>query len=154
MIRPYVKIPKAVKSGLEWNDGLKFVATTGSRHEVVLDASPEHGGGDNGGRPMEVLLTALGGCTGMDLVTILNKKKRNLQGLKINLHGERVPTHPHIFKRISIEYLLWGPDILDEDVQWAVNLSLEKYCSVAAMLKKCCELTVKWRIFKSQKDLK
>ena len=150
MIKPYVKIPTIVDTELQWTDGLKFIATTGSSHQLILDASPEHGGNDLGARPMETLLSALGGCTGMDLVTILKKKRRNLQDLKINLHGERTSTHPHVFKNITMEYLIWGSDITDEDVQWALNLSLEKYCSIAAMLKKCCKLNFKWRIHKSK----
>ena len=149
MVRPYVKIPKNVDAELKWMDGLKFVSTTGSRQTLVLDASLEHGGNDQGARPMEAMLSALGSCTGMDLVTILKKKKRNLQDLKINLFGERASSHPHVFKKITMEYLIWSPDITDEDVQWAVNLSLEKYCSIAAMIKKTCKLNFKWRINKT-----
>jgi putative redox protein len=150
MIKPYVKIPKTADTELQWSDGLEFIATTGSNHQVVLDASPEHGGHDDGARPMETLLSALGGSTGMDLVTILKKKKRNLQNLKIKLHGERASSHPHVFKKITMEYLLWGPDITNEDIQWALNLSLDKYCSIAAMLKKSCQLNFKWRIYKNK----
>jgi putative redox protein len=152
MIKPYVKIPKNVDTELHWEKGLKFASKTGSGNEVVLDASPEHGGHNEGARPMEVLLSSLGGCTGMDLVTILRKKKRNVTDLKINLYGERSSTHPHVFKTITMEYQLWGTDITDADVQWALNLSLEKYCSVAAMLKKSCKLNYKWRIHKAKKQ--
>ncbi|MCD6162662.1 MAG: OsmC family protein [candidate division Zixibacteria bacterium] len=147
MIKPYVKIPKNVDTELQWTDGLKFEANTGSKHSVTMDASPEHGGADDGARPMETLLSALGGCTGMDLITILKKKRCHPEELKINLHGERVSTHPHVFKSITMEYLIWGSDITDEDVQWALSLSLDKYCSVASMLKKCCKLNYKWRIY-------
>lgn len=150
MIKPYVKIPKNVETELKWTDGLKFEAKTGSKHQIIIDANPEHGGDDDGARPMETLLSALGGCTGMDLVTILKKKRRNLKELKINLHGERVSTHPHVFKSITMEYLIWGSDITDEDVQMALSLSLDKYCSIAAMLKKCCKLNFKWRINKKK----
>jgi putative redox protein len=150
MIKPYVKIPRTMDTELEWTDGLKFISTTGTKHRILLDASPEHGGKDEGARPMEVLLSALGGCTGMDLVTILKKKKRNIQNLKIKLYGERMPSHPHIFRQITMEYILWGSDIADDDVQWALNLSLDKYCSVAAMLKKSCKLNFKWRIHRDK----
>ena len=154
MIRPYIKIPKNVDAELQWTKGLKFISHTGSNHRIELDASSEHGGNDEGPRPMETMLSALGGCTGMDLVTILKNKKRNLQNLKINLYGERTSTHPHVFKKITMEYLLWSPDITDDDVQWALNLSLEKYCSIAAMLKKSCKLNIKWRIYREGKDRK
>ena len=146
MIKPYVRIPKTVDTRLEWADGLEFTATAGSGNKFILDASTEHGGANRGVRPMEALLSALGGCTGMDLVTILRKKKRDIQGLQINLHGERAANHPHVFKNISMEYLIRGSDITDQDVQWALNLSLEKYCSVAAMLKDQCKLNFRWKI--------
>ena len=151
MIKPYVKIPKTVDAKLELTENLRFVATTGSKHQIILDASPEHGGGDSGARPMEALLSSLGSCTGMDLATILRKKKRDLQALKINIHGERTNQHPHTFKTITMEYLIWGPDITDQDVQWALDLSLNKYCSVAAMLKKSCTINYRWRIHKKAK---
>jgi len=148
VIKPYAKIPKTVDASLAWADGLEFTATAGSGNKFILDASTDHGGANCGVRPMEALLSALGGCTGMDLVTILRKKKRDIQSLEIILHGERAPNHPHVFKNISMEYLICGSDITDEDVQWALNLSLEKYCSVAAMLKINCKLNYRWQIRK------
>lgn len=154
MKSPYKKIPKTVDSELQWNDGLKFISTTGSNNQLVLDASPEHGGNNDGARPMEAVLSALGSSTGMDLITILKNKKRHIERLKVKLHGERAPSHPHIFKRITMEYVIWGPDILDEDVQWALDLSLNKYCSIAGMLKKCCKLNFKWRIHRQGLDIK
>jgi len=149
MVRHYTKIPRKMDVKLEWSDGLKFSATSGSKHQFVIDASSEHGGSDSGPRPMEVLLSSLGSCMGMDLATILKKKKRNLGKLKINLHGERSPVHPHVFTKISIEHLIWSDDITDADVQFALDLSLSKYCSVAAMLNKNCKINFKWRIYKA-----
>ena len=148
MIRPYTKMPKTMDVQLEWSDGLKFAATSGSKHQIILDGSLDHGGSDSGLRPMEALLSSLGSCTGMDLATILRKKKRKLNQLKISLHGERAAVHPHVFTKITMEYLIWGDDITDADVQWALDLSLNKYCSVAAMLKQCCDVNYKWRIHK------
>lgn len=148
MIKPYKRIPKNMDVNLEWDDGLRFISDSGSKHQIVLDGSVEHGGKNSGLRPMEALLSSLGSCTGMDLVTILKKKKKNPEKLKIKLHGERTANHPHVFKTISMEYQIWGKDITDSDVQWALDLSLNKYCSVAAMLKACCNLNFKWRIHK------
>jgi putative redox protein len=146
VIKPYARIPKTVDARLEWAEGLEFRATAGSGNKLILDASVEHGGANRGVRPMEALLSALGGCTGMDLVTILRKKKRDVKSLEIKLHGERTTNHPHVFKNISMEYLICGADITDQDVQWALNLSLDKYCSVAAMLKQNCKLSFRWKI--------
>jgi putative redox protein len=150
MIRPYTRIPKNQDVELEWESGLRFVAKSGSDHEIVLDGSPEHGGTDSGIRPMEALLSSLGSCTGMDLATILKKKRRDIQKIKVKLHGDRANAHPHVFKTISMDFKIWGSDITDEDVQWALDLSLSKYCSVAAMLKKCCNINYKWRIYKKE----
>lgn len=142
----YVKIPKLVDAKLSWNKGLKFTAKTGSENVIVFDAAIEHGGNNNGARPMEALLAALGGCVGMDLVTILGKKKRTINDLTITLHGERASGHPHVLEMVSMMFDLWSPDVNDDDVRWAVELSLERYCSVAAMLEKTCRLTYKWNI--------
>jgi putative redox protein len=144
----YAKIPKAVDAELRWGQGLKFISKTGSDNQVILDAAVEHGGTNEGARPMEILLSALGGCMGMDLVTILTKKKRDLKDLKISMHGKRSGDHPHVLESVSITFDMWGPDITNEDVQWAVNLSLSKYCSVSAMLAKACKISYKWNIHK------
>jgi putative redox protein len=144
----YTKIPKNVEAELEWGQGLKFVAKTGSKNKIILDAAEEHGGVNAGARPMEALLSALGGCTAMDLVTILSKKKRTLKDIKVALHGKRAGEHPHILEAVSMTFDIWGEDISDEDMQWAIKLSLSKYCSVSAMLEKSCKITYKWNIHK------
>lgn len=144
----YVKIPKLVDAELSWNKGLKFTAKTGSENKIVFDAAVEHGGQNQGARPMEAVLAALGGCIGMDLVTILGRKKRTIEDLTITLRGERASSEPHVLEVVNIMFDLWSPDVKDEDVRWAVDLSLEKYCSVAAMLEKSCRLSYKWTIHK------
>ena len=144
----YTKIPKTVNAELQWSQGLKFTSLTGSENKIVLDAAIEHGGKNDGARPMEALLSALGGCTGMDLVTILAKKKRQLKDLKITLNGHRASEQPHILESVTMMFDIWGSDISDEDMKWAINLSLSKYCSVSAMLEKVCKIDFKWNIHK------
>jgi putative redox protein len=146
---PYKKIPKVVEASLEWNGRMGFVCRSGSGHELLSDASAPHGGDNSGARPMELLLFALGGCTGMDVATILKKKRLDLQGLKIKTHGQRAPNHPHVYENITLEYILTGSDLRDNDVRWAIELSLNKYCSVAGMLQKICKLNYRWRIISS-----
>jgi putative redox protein len=142
----YAKIPKTVEAELEWGQGLKFIVKTGSNNKIVLDAAEEHGGANEGARPMEALLSALGGCTAMDLVTILSKKKRSLTNVKVSLHGKRTSEHPHVLEAVSMVFDVWGSDITDDDMQWAIKLSLSKYCSISAMLEKSCKITYKWNI--------
>lgn len=148
---PYKKIPKIVEATLDWNGKMGFTCKSGSGHEIVSDASTSHGGENSGTRPMELLLFALSSCTGMDVATILKKKKRDLQGLTIKAHGQRAANHPHVYENITLEYIASGPDLIDDDLRWAIDLSLNKYCSVAGMLKATCKINYRWRIIKDVK---
>jgi putative redox protein len=146
---PYKKMPKVVEANLEWNGRMGFTCKSGSGHEVICDASPTHGGDNSGPRPMEYILFALSSCTGMDVAMILKKKQRDLRDLKIKAHGQRTAANPHIYENITLEYILTGSDLTDDDIRWAIDLSLEKYCSVAGMLKKICKINYRWKIIKS-----
>jgi len=146
---PYKKIPKVVEATLDWNGRMGFVCKSGSGHETLSDASPTHGGDNSGPRPMEFLLFALSSCTGMDIAMILKKKKRNLQALQIKTHGQRAASHPHVYESITLEYVLTGSDLTDDDIRWAIDLSLNKYCSVAGMLRAICKINYRWKIIRS-----
>lgn len=146
---PYKKLPKTVKTEMEWDGGMGFVCKSGSGHEIKADASSEHGGKNTGARPMELLLFSLSSCTGMDVTTFLKKRKQNLDGLKISAYGSRTASHPHVFETITLEYIFAGDDLSDDDIRWAIDLSLEKYCSVAGMLRKICKINYHWKINKS-----
>lgn len=122
-------------------DGMQFVGSADSGHAVVMDAHSSVGGSNTGLRPMDLLLIALGGCTGMDVVSILRKKKQNVGRLELNVKGEQAEEHPRVYTTIHIEYVLTGKDISDEAVKRAIELSLEKYCSVGATLDKAAKIT-------------
>jgi putative redox protein len=145
---PYKKMSKIVEATSDWNGKMGFACKSGSGHEVICDASTSHGGEDSGARPMEFLLFALSGCTGMDVAMILRKKKRDLQGLKIKTHGQRATNHPHVYEAITLEYILTGSDLTDDDIRWAIDLSLSKYCSVAGMFQKVCKINYRWKNIK------
>jgi putative redox protein len=147
---PYKKIPKVVSATLEWNGKMGFRCLSGSGHEIICDASLAHGGDDSGSRPMELLLFSLSSCTGMDVAMILKKKKRDLQNMQIKVHGQRAANHPHVYEAVTLEYIMTGSDLTDNDIRWAIDLSLDKYCSVAGMLKKVCKLNYRWKIVKSK----
>ncbi len=149
---PYKKIPKVVEATLQWNGRLGFACRSGSGHNnIISDASEIHGGDNDGPRPMEFLLFSLSSCTGMDVATFLKKRKRDLQDLKISAHGRRSPSHPHVFENITLEYTLTGSDLTDDDIRWAIDLSLQKYCSVAGMLGKVCKINCRWKIIKKRR---
>ncbi|HEY8531145.1 MAG TPA: OsmC family protein [Limnochorda sp.] len=121
--------------------GMSFLAKGGSNHWVVMDADPAVGGDDAASRPMELLLMGLAGCTGMDVVSILRKKRVHVDGFEIRVHGERAEEHPKAFTHIEIEYVFYGRDLPRHDLERAVELSQEKYCGAAATLRGTASIT-------------
>jgi putative redox protein len=131
---------------MSWKGKLAFEAQTESGHRILLDADSEVGGEDKGPRPMELLLVSLAACTGMDVASILKKKRVNLEGLTIKIQAERAPQHPKYFTTIDVEYTFRGKEIKEEDVKQAIELSRDKYCSAAAMLKEKAAISYRWNI--------
>jgi putative redox protein len=131
---------------VEWKDKMRFEGKADSGHTVVMDAVPEVGGEDKGATPMEILLMALGGCTGMDVVSILRKMHTQFDQFGIEIKGEKTEEHPRIYKKIELVYKFKGEGIKEENVEKAVRLSQEKYCSVSAMLRKSAEVNYKIEI--------
>lgn len=127
-------------------DGMQFLGSTDSGHAVVMDASSNVGGNNTGPRPMELLMVAFGGCSGMDIISILRKKKQDVSKFEIDVHGEMAETTPHYYTALHIEYVVKGKDISEEAVKRAIELSLEKYCSVGATLGKAAKITHSYRI--------
>jgi putative redox protein len=135
-----------MEATLRWERGMRFGGTAESGGRVTLDARPEHGGTGQGPSPMETLLLALAGCTGMDVVSILQKMRAPLDGLEIRVSGDRAGEHPRVFTKIRLEYLFRGRDVRADQAERAVQLSQEKYCSVSAMLRASAEVTYTWRM--------
>lgn len=106
-----------------------------------LDGTPAVG-------PMQLLLAALGGCTGMDIVSILRKKRVDLADFKVKVSAERAQEYPMVWKDIEVTYLLWGENLKVKDVEQAIELSEEKYCSVGIMLGKSAAIKSTYRILK------
>jgi putative redox protein len=135
-----------MKVKVKYIDGLQFVGETESGHAVVMDGEPEYGGNNTAVRPTELLLVGLGGCSGMDVASVLKKKKQDVRGLEINIKGKRAEEHPKKFTAIDIEFVVTGRSISEEAVKRAVNLSMEKYCSVKATIEGCAAITFSYRI--------
>ncbi len=127
-------------------DGMQFVGSADSGHAVVMDAAPAVGGNNTGPKPMELLLMAFGGCSGMDVISILRKKKQNVSRLELNVKGEQAKDHPHIYTAIHIEYVITGQDISEDALKRAIELSLEKYCSVGATLGRAAKITHSYKV--------
>ena len=125
---------------------MHFEGSSSSGHTLTMDAEDASGGHNKGFRPMELLLVAFGGCSGMDAISILRKKRQNVTGLEMNVKGEKADSYPHVYKEVHIEYVVKGKGVEKEAVERAVNLSLEKYCSVGATLGKTGKITHSYRI--------
>ncbi|MFQ6103758.1 MAG: OsmC family protein [Candidatus Glassbacteria bacterium] len=131
---------------VKWTEDLTFEGSTPEGLKVTLDASPEFGGKGRGPRPAEILLLGLGGCTGMDVISILKKKRAQVESMEMEIDAERSSEHPKVFTKISLTYVFKGKDLKEEDIKRAIELSTEKYCVVGAMLKKACPIEYNWRI--------
>ena len=111
-----------VEVDVSWTGGMAFEGRGPSGHTVLLDAAAESGGENRGSRPMELLLVALGGCTGMDVVSILKKMKQEITGFRISVQGERAPEHPKVYTDITLTYSLTGPALDPGKVARAISL--------------------------------
>ena len=127
--------------------GLTFVGRADSNHWVVMDASSEFGGTEAGTRPMELILIALGGCTGMDVASILEKMKVRYKDFKVIVNAERTENHPKTFTKIHIKYLIWG-DVPEEKIKRAIELSQTRYCPISQILKISADLNYEYEILK------
>lgn len=124
-----------------WTSGMRFEGTNADGLRVVMDAHPEHGGAAGGPAPMETLLLALAGCTGMDVIPILQKMRAPVDRFTIEVTADRADTHPKVLTAIHLRYVAAGPGLGVEQVEKAVALSQTKYCSVSAMLRKAAPVT-------------
>jgi len=134
---------------LTWVEDMQFVAQGDSGHMIVMDALEENGGHNAGARPMEVLLMGLLGCTAMDVISILQKKRQNVAGLKVFATGERAAEHPKYYTKIHLEYVAAG-DVQPDALARAIQLSEEKYCSAIAMVRGKAEITSSFRVEPAQ----
>jgi putative redox protein len=121
---------------IKWVDGAMFVGESGSGHCVVMDGPPESGGHNAGIRPMEMLLLGLGGCSSVDVLSILKKGRQQVSHCEAHLSAVRAEAIPAVFERIHVLFVVKGTNLDDAKVKRAVELSAEKYCSASIMLQK------------------
>jgi putative redox protein len=122
------------------NGAVHFVAETDNGGVVPIDGAPAIGGQGLGARPMELLLSALGGCAGIDVVGILSKQRQAVDDLTVTVEGDRAPGEPSVFTRIHVHFVVAGP--ADEGaLRRAIELSMEKYCSVARVLERTAAIS-------------
>ncbi|MFK8027048.1 MAG: OsmC family protein [Gammaproteobacteria bacterium] len=131
---------------IKWLDHMSFVGETSSGHSVVMDGSPEHGGRNLGARPMEMILLGLGGCSSFDIVSILHKSRVDVDDCIIEISAQRADEIPAVFTKIHLHYIVKGAALQDKHVKRAVELTSEKYCSVAKMLEHSVALSYDYEI--------
>ncbi|MEO1450461.1 MAG: OsmC family protein [Bacteroidota bacterium] len=127
------------------NKAFHFVAENEDGVQINLDSSPDAGGENLGFRPMQTLLAGIAGCSAIDIGLILQKQRQVIDDFQIKVTASRVDTIPKIFKEVYIEYILTG-DLDSDKVQRAINLSLEKYCSVAKIMEKTARIHTSFSI--------
>ncbi|HLL78939.1 MAG TPA: OsmC family protein [Ktedonobacteraceae bacterium] len=131
-------------------EGMRFDAEAGSGHHVLLDSGESGGGKNEGFRPMEMLLVGLAGCTGMDVLSILRKKRQRVTAFEVRVQGVRAETHPMVFEDITIEYIITGYDVQPEAVERSIELSMTRYCGASATLGKTARIKHKYCIIEAE----
>ena len=130
-----------MKARIKWVENVCFVGESASGHAIVMDGAPEGGGRNLGPRPMETVLLGTGACTAYDVVHILKKARANITDCAVEIDSERAAEDPKVFTKIHMHFIVTGKDLKPQQVERAINLSAEKYCSASAMLAKTAEIT-------------
>ena len=135
-----------MKARIKLVEGITFVAESGSGHAVVVDGSPDDGGRDLGARPMELVLMGTGACSAIDVVLFLRKGRQAIADCVVEMEGDRATESPKVFTRIHFHYIVTGKQLAAAQVERAIQLSRDKYCSATAMLAKTAEITFDYEI--------
>jgi putative redox protein len=129
-----------------WKHGMSFTGSADSGHAINLGTDASVGGDDDGMRPMELILTGLAGCTAMDVISILTKKRQKVTGFEVRAHGERAADHPKVFTTFHLHYVVKGENVDPVAVQRAMDLSAAKYCPAQAMFAQIAPITMSYEV--------
>jgi putative redox protein len=129
-----------------WKGDMTFESVGRKDIRVVMDTVPKVGGHNEGFTPMELVLVALAGCTAMDVISILKKKRQDVTGFEVITRGANAEEHPRVYKDIEVEFVVRGHNVDPKAVARAIELSENKYCPVGNMLNKTAKITTKYRI--------
>ncbi|EBL6296417.1 TPA: OsmC family protein [Salmonella enterica] len=131
-----------MQARVKWVEGLTFLGESSSGHQILMDGNS----GDKAPSPMEMVLMAAGGCSAIDVVSILQKGRQNVTNCEVKLTSERREDAPRLFTYINLHFIVTGSDLKEAAVARAVDLSAEKYCSVALMLEKAVNITHSYEV--------
>ena len=141
---------KKMDAKVLWHDGLTFTGTADTGFEVALGADPKVGGANDGFRPMELMAVSLAGCTAMDVISILKKKRQEVTGFEVRVRAERADQHPQVLTSALIEYEVTGHGIDEAAVRRSIGLSAERYCPAQAMLAKIMPMKLDYLIYEGE----
>jgi putative redox protein len=130
-----------MKARIKWVEGVSFVGESGSGHAIVMDGAPEGGGRNLGMRPMETVLIGTGGCSAYDVVHILKKSRAAITDCVVEIESKRAAEDPKVFTSIHMHFVVSGRNLKPQQVERAIQLSAEKYCSASIMLGKTAAIT-------------
>ena len=139
-----------MKAKVSWQGDLSFSGTADSGFTVPLDAKPEVGGNDQGFRPLELMAVSLAGCTAMDVISILKKKREQVHDFQVEVRTERAEDHPQVFTSAVIEYHVAGEDVDPEAVTRSMELSAVRYCPAQNMLSQVFPIALKYFIYQGK----
>jgi len=130
-----------MKARIKWFEGITMLGESGSGHALVMDGPPEFGGRNLGIRPMELLLLGMGGCTQFDVLLILRKARQQVTACVVELEAQRATEDPKVFTRIHAHFIVTGRNLKEQQVERAIRLSAQKYCSASIMLGASAEIS-------------
>ncbi len=133
--------------------GMAFHATFPSSHSVTIDVGPEAGGTSTGPEPLELLLVSLGTCTGLDVISILRKKRQSVTAYTVNVYANQAQEHPRVYTDILVEHVVTGRGVAAQSVARSIELSINKYCPVNAMLVRATKVEHVFRILNAESEL-
>lgn len=137
---------------VSWQDEMYFAGSAGTGFELTLDAAPKVGGQNMGFRPPELILMGLAGCTAMDVLSILRKKRQDVTGFEVHVRGEQADDFPKVFTDIHITYVVRGHGVDPTAVERSVELSETKYCMATAMLRQVANITSSYEVLEAEAD--
>ncbi len=135
-----------MEAKVTWENKLLFTSTGSNGFTIPLSAEPSAGGDDVGLEPMELVAIALAGCTGMDVISLLEKKRQEVTAFEVQVHAERAMEFPKVFTKIIIEYIVEGHHVEPSAMERSIELSAAKYCPIQAMLGKACNIEHQYSI--------
>ena len=141
-----------MKATAQWKENMTFIGTPDSGFPVQMDADPSFGGTNQGVRPMEMVALGLAGCTGMDVLSILRKKRQQISQFEVHVNAPRSADHPKVFTRALITYIVTGTGVEEAAVLRSIELSITKYCPVQVMLSQAFPMELHYEIYEDEID--